>query len=273
MCGWTRIAAAALDLEASMSDRTRSSRRLIIIGASLLAAAAVALLLAAVFRLQAVVLLLLALTLAFVASRTLNRPRVSIVILHLISALVFLLGIILVGIATAIAQGSSANATIFVMFLSGAAEFTAAGLAAAAASRLPGPAASEDASAWKMRVAPAALLGIGLFSLMFLLVQVRFAANDTVARLVGGLVLAAVAGGYSLLATYALLRGLPRANQNLWIVLALNAVLLLAAPTVLIAEPGDFQGPLLLGLAIISVACSYGGLALAARATRRHETT
>jgi len=259
-----------------MTDRIRSSRRLIIIGAALLAAAAVALLLAAVFRVHAMILVLLALTLVFVAARAVDRPRASIVILHVISALVFLLGIILVGIATAIAQGPSRSAATLIMFLSGAAEFAAAGLAVAAASRLPGPAASQDTSAWKMRIAPAALLGIGLFSLMFLLFMVRFAANDTndtVARLIGGLILAVVAGGYSLLATYVLLRGLPRARRNLWIVLALNAVLLLAAPIVLIAEPGDFQGPQLLGIAIISIACSYGGLALAARATRPHETT
>jgi len=255
-----------------MTDRIRSSRRLIIIGAALLAAAAVALRLAAL----SMILVLLALTLVVVAARAVDRPRASIVILHVISALVFLLGIILVGIATAIVQGPSRSAAAFIMFLSGAAEFAAAGLMVAAASRLPGPAASEDASAWKMRIAPAALLGIGLFSLMFLLFMVRFAANDTtdtVARLIGGLILAVVAGGYSLLATYVLLRGLPRARRNLWIVLALNAVLLLAAPIVLIAEPGDFQGPQLLGIAIISIACSYGGLALAARAARRHETT
>jgi peptidoglycan/LPS O-acetylase OafA/YrhL len=127
-------------------------------------------------------------------------------------------------------------------------------------------------SAWKMRVAPAALLGIGLFSLMFLLLGVKFAADDTIAILVGGLILAVVAGGYSLLATYVLTRGLPRASRNLWIVLALNAVLLLAAPVVLIAEPGNFQGPLLLGIAIISIACSYGGLTLAARAAGRRDT-
>ena len=255
-----------------MTDRIRSSRRLIIIGAALLAAAAVALLLAALSRVHPMILVLLALTLVVVAARAVDRPRASIVILHVISALVFLLGIILVGIATAIVQGPSRSAATFIMFLSGAAEFAAAGLMVAAASRLPGPAASEDASAWKMRIAPAALLGIGLFSLMFLLFMVRFAANDTVAGLVGGLILAVVAGGYSLLATYVLLRGLPRARRNLWIVLALNAVLLLAAPIVLIAEPGDFQGPQLLGIAIISIACSYGGLALAARSTRRHET-
>ena len=255
-----------------MTDRIRSSRRLIIIGAALLAAAAVALLLAALSRVHPMILVLLALTLVVVAARAVDRPRASIVILHVISALVFLLGIVLVGIATAIVQGPSRSAATFIMFLSGAAEFAAAGLMVAAASRLPGPAASEDASAWKMRIAPAALLGIGLFSLMFLLFMVRFAANDTVARYVGGLILAVVAGGYSLLATYVLLRGLPRARRNLWIVLALNAVLLLAAPIVLIAEPGDFQGPQMLGIAIISIACSYGGLALAARATRRHET-
>lgn len=255
-----------------MTDRIRSSRHLIIIGAALLVAAAVALLLAAVFTVHAVILLLSALTLAFVAACAVDRPRASIAILHVISALVFLLGIILVGIATAIAQGPSANAATFIMFLSGAAEFAAAGLVLAAASRLPGPAASEDARAWKMRVAPAALLGMGLFSLMFLLGQVRFAANDTVARLVGGLILAVVAGAYSLLATYVLLRGLPRASRNLWIVIALNAVLLLSAPVVLVAESDKSMGLEALGIAIISVACSYGGLALAARATRRHET-
>ena len=130
----------------------------------------------------------------------------------------------------------------------------------------------ENTSAWKMRVVPAALLGIGLFFLMFLLGGVRFADNDTVAGLVGGLVLAVVVGGYSLLVTYVLLRGLPRASRNLWIVLAVNAVLLLAAPIVLISEPTNSQVPLMLGVAIISIACSYGGLALAARVTRRHET-
>ena len=171
-----------------MTDRIRSSRRLIIIGAALLAAAAVALVLGGrVQRVQSRVQVrrdrvLLALTLVFVAARAVDRPRASIAILHVISALVFLLGIVLVGIATAIVQGPSRRAAIFIMFLSGAAEFAAAGLVVAAASRLPGPATSEDTSAWKMRVAPAALLGIGSFFLMFLLGGVRFAANDTVAE-------------------------------------------------------------------------------------------
>jgi hypothetical protein len=255
-----------------MTDRIRSSRRLIIIGAALLAAAAAALVLAAVFTVHAVLLVVLALTLVFVAARAVDRPRASIVTLHVISALAFLLGIILVGIATAIFQGPARSAATFIMFLSGAAEFAAAGLMVAAASRLPGPATSEDMSAWKMRVAPAALLGIGSFLLVFLLSGVRFAANDTAAEYVGGLILAVVAGGYSLLATYVLLRGLRRASRNLWIVLAENAAILLTAPFVLIAEPNNPQGLQWLGVAITSIACSYGGLALAARATRRRET-
>jgi hypothetical protein len=119
----------------------------------------------------------------------------------------------------------------------GVAHFAAAGLVVAAASRFPGPAVSKDTRAWKLRIAPAALFGIGWFFLTFLLGGVRFAANDKVARLVGGHVLAVFAGGYSLLVTYVLLRGRPRTRRNLWIVLAMNAALLLSLPIVLICEP------------------------------------
>jgi hypothetical protein len=256
-----------------MTDRIRSSRRLTIIGAALLAAAAVALVLAAVFVVYAVTLVFLALALVFVAARVVDRPRAAIAVLHVISALVFVLVIVLVGIATALAQGPSPRAGIFIMYLSGAAEFAAAGLMVVAASRLQGAVTSGDTSAWKMRVAPAALLGIGSFVVMFLLGGVRFAANDTAAEYIGALILAVVVGGYSLLVTYVLLRGLPRARRNLWIVLAVNAVLLLSAPIVLISERNDRSAGLkALGIAILSIACSYGGLAMAARATRRHET-
>jgi MFS family permease len=287
---WT--AGVRPDPEASMTDRVRSPRRLIIGGAVLLAAAAVALVLgvAPPFRFdtfpgvdpegasrshmeQAGIAALLALALAIAAARVTDRSRVWIGILFVLGALVFLLGIPLAGIAPALlVHGPHLRTAIFIMFLCGLAHFAAGGLAVVAASRLPGPALAGDTRAWKVRVAPAALFGIGSFVLTFLLAGVRFADNDTVARLVGGLVLAVFAGGYSLLATNVLLRGLPPARRNLWIVLALNAWLLLMAPIVLIAEPGDPQGPLLLGIAIVSVACSYGGLALAARATRRHET-
>jgi len=276
-----------------MTDRIGSSRRLIIIGAALLATAAVALVLGVVpplrsdtFRLadpgkasatcmvQAGIAVLLALALAIVAVRATDRPRVSINILYVIGALVFLLGIPLAGLAPAfLVHGPSLYAAIFIMFLSGVAHFAAAGLVVAAASRLSGPATSEDTSAWKMRIAPAALLGIGSFFLMFLVGEgIDIPASVPAAEYVGGLLVAVVMGGYSLLATYVLLRGLPRARRNLWIVLAVNAVLLLAALIALIAEENKSAVLQTMGIAIISIACSYGGLALAARVIRRHGT-
>ena len=256
-----------------MTDRIRSSRRLIFLGSALLAAAAVALLLAAVFTVHAVIFGLLALTLVIVATRASDRPRASIAILHGISALAIVLGIVLVGIATALVQGPSRSAATFIMFLSGAADFAAAGLVVAAASRLPGAAASEDASAWKLRVAPAALLGVGSVVLMWFLGGVRMVpATVPAAEYFGGLILAVVAGGYSMLVTYVLLRGLPPERRNLWIVFALNAALLLAASILLISEPNNSQLPLVLGITIFSIACSYGGLTLAVRGARRHET-
>jgi hypothetical protein len=276
-----------------MTDRIRSSRHLIIISAALLAAAAIALVLgvfppvrsdtfrhaapgsaAAAFLVQAVIAVLAAIMLAFVAYRVVDRPRPSIAILHVIGTLVFLLGIGLVGPApTFWVHGPALHMATILMFLSAAAEFAATGLVVAAASRLqrsiPGPAASDDTSAWKMRIVPAAMLGMGSFFLMFLLGEgMTIPATVPAAEYVGGLMLAVALGGYSLLATYALLRGLPPASRNLWIVLAMNAVLLLTALIALIAEPNKSAALQMLGIAIISSACSYGGLALAARTTR-----
>jgi len=276
-----------------VTDRIRSCRRLILIGAALLAAAAIALVLgvippvrsdvfpqaapgsaAAAFLIQAAVAVLAAIALVFVAYRAIDRPRSSIAMLYLIGALVFLLGIVLVGPAlTFRTHGPSLHGAIVLMFLSAAAEFATAGLVVAAASRLPksipGPATSEDTSAWKMRVAPAAVLGMGSFFWMFLLGEgLKIPATVPAAEYVGGLILAVVLGGYSLLATYVLARGLPRASRNLWIVLALNAVLLITALISLLAEANRSSALQMLGIAIVSSACSYGGLALAARTTR-----
>jgi hypothetical protein len=141
-----------------------------------------------------------------------------------------------------------------------------------AASRLsksvPRPAASELTGAWKTRVAPAAVLGLGTFFLMFLLGEgMKVPANVPAAEYIGALVVAVVLGGYSLLATYMLLRGLPRSSRNLWIVLALNAALLLAALLALLGEPNTSAALQVLGVAIVSCACSYGGLALAGRSS------
>ena len=276
-----------------MTDRIRSSRRLIIIGATLLAAVAVVLVLgvippvrsdtfrqaapdsaAAAFLVQAAVAVLAAIALAFVAASAVARPRSSIAILHVIGALVFLLGIVLMGPApTFWVHGPALHGATLFMFLSAAAEFTATGLVVAAASRLrrstPGPAASQDTSAWKLRIAPAVVLGMGSFFLMFLLGEgMKVPAAVPAAEFVGGLILAVALGGYSLLATYLFARGLPRASRNLWIVLAMNAVLLLAALIAVLVEPNKSAALQMLGIAIISSACSYGGLVLAARLTR-----
>jgi len=276
-----------------MTDRIRSSRRLIIIGAALLTAAAVALALgvippvrsdtfpdaapgsaATAFLVQAAIAVLAAIALAFVAASAVGRPRSSIAILHVIGALAFLLGIVLVGPAlTFRSHGPALHGAILFMFLSAAAEFTTTGLVIAAASRLrrstPGPTASEETSAWKLRVVPAAVLGMGSFFLMFLLGEgSKVLATVPAAEYVGELIVAVVLGGYSLLATYTVSRGLPRASRNLWIVLAMNAVLLLAALIAMTVEPSKSDSLQVLGIAIISTACSCGGLALAARATR-----
>jgi len=276
-----------------MTDRIGSSRRLIIIAAALLAAAALALVLgvippvrsdlfpqaapgsaAAAFLIQAAVAVLAAIVLAFVAARAVARPRASIAVLHVIGALVFLLGIVLVGPAfTFSTHGPALHGAIVFMFLSAAAEFAAAGLVVAAASRLPkstpGAATSPDPSAWTLRVAPAAVLGMGSFFLMFLIGEgLKLPATVAAADFVAGLILAVVLGGYSLLATYVLSRGLPRASRNLWIVFAMNAALLLTALLALLAEANKAAALQILGIALFSSACSYGGLALAARTIR-----
>ncbi len=142
------------------------------------------------------------------------------------------------------------------MFLSAAAELAAIGSLARAASRprgsIPRTAASEDRSAWTLRIVPAAALGVGSLIL-------------AVSLGVGAHVLAAVLGAYYLLGAYVLLRGLPRASRNLWIVLAMNPVLLLAALLVLLLEQNKSMALQTWGFAIISIACTYGGLALATR--------
>jgi hypothetical protein len=262
-----------------MTDRIRSSRRPIILAATLLAAAAAALVLGvvprvrsdtfpgvvpdpagAVFLVQAVISVLVAVALAIVAARAVDHPRSSIAILNVSGSLVFLLGMVLACFPLAFwVHGPAMHGAVVLMFLSAAAEFAALALMAAAASRLrrstASPATSEDTSAWKLRVVPAAALGVGSLILGIFLGG-------------GGLILAVVLGAYSLLGAYVLLHGLPRASRNLWIVLAMNAGLLLMALIVLLAESNKSVALQTLVLSIISIACSCGGLALAARTTR-----
>jgi hypothetical protein len=273
-----------------MTDHIGSSRRLVLIGAALLVAAAVAQVLGVIppFRhdtfpgvdldrnrrtemVQPGMAVLLALALMVVTARATGRSRVRIGVLFALGALVFLLGIPLAGLAPALlVHGPHLRVAIFIMFLCGLAHFIAAGLVVAGASRLPGPAMSADTSAWTSRIAPAVLLGIGSFLLAWLLGEgLGFLDAVRAGEWVTALVVAVALGGYSLLVTWALLRGLPPAGRNLWIVLAMNAALLLATLLVLFAGPDSTKMALqLLGIVLFSSAGSYGGLALAARARK-----
>ena len=126
---------------------------------------------------------------------------------------------------------------------------------------------SAARAADRPRSAIAILQVIG--ALVFLLGEgLKLPATVPAAEYVAGLIVAVVLGGYSLLATCLLSRGLPRASGNLWIVLAMNALLLLAALIALLVEPNKSAALQVLGIAILSCASSYGGLALATRATR-----
>lgn len=275
-----------------MTNRIRSSRRLITTGAALLVAAALTIVLGVVppirsdtfalaapasasagFMVQAGIAVLLALALGLVAVLAAGHLRASVATLHVIAALVFLLAMSLGGLAPAfVVHGPALRLAIFFMALSAAAALGAVGLVVAAASRLSGPATSEDMGAWKTRIVPAALLGIGSFFLVFLLgYGIQIPASVPAADYVSGFLITIAMGGYSLLATYVLSRGLPRARRNLWLVLALNAVLLLTVPIILFAEPGNTAALQLLVVVIVTSACSYGGLTLAARPRASHD--
>jgi hypothetical protein len=119
-----------------------------------------------------------------------------------------------------------------------------------------------------MRFALAAVLGLFSFFLMFLLGEgVRNLGTVPAADYITGFIFVVGMGGYSLLATYLLLRGVPKASRNGWIVLVLNAVLLLASVIALLVEPNKLVALQTLGIALLAIAGSYAGLRLAARKT------
>jgi len=272
-----------------MADRIGSSRRLIIIAAALLTAVAITVVLGVIpplrsgtsphaappsawkaYLVHAIFAGLAALALGRVAARAVDHARSSIGNLYVIGAVVFLLVVVFAGPAPAfLARGPSLYLAVLFMFLSGAAELAACGLVLAAASRLSGPATLGDVSAWKLRVTPAALLGFGALFLSFFLGEgIKLPANVPAAEYVGWLILAVVLGGYSLLATFVVSRGLPQGRRNLWIAFAMNVALLLSALISLLAESSKSEGLQALGLAITSSAFSYGGLVLATRTAR-----
>jgi len=77
------------------------------------------------------------------------------------------------------------------------------------------------------------------------------------------------AGGYCLIAQYFLSRGHPQAPRSDWpLILHLNFMVLLIAAICLTFAPGAGGKLPALGLAAVTLACSYSGAALAARFAR-----
>jgi hypothetical protein len=119
------------------------------------------------------------------------------------------------------------------------------------------------AVAFLLGIAPTVLLGLGSFFLMFLVGESVKVPATAPAEYAGGIVTTAVLGVYSLLATWLLVLGLPRAGGNAWIALAQTAALLLTAFGALLLEPNKLAALQVLEAAIVCGACSFGGLALA----------
>jgi hypothetical protein len=125
-----------------------------------------------------------------------------------------------------------------------------------------------------MRIFIAAVLGVCSFLLMFLLGEgVKVPPTVRAADYITGLIFIIGMGGYFLVAMYLLSRGIPKGSRKGWVILALNATLLLTSVIALIVEPNKLAALLTLGTAVFAVACSCAGSALAARRAgpRSHE--
>ncbi len=117
-----------------------------------------------------------------------------------------------------------------------------------------------------MRIAIAALLGVFSFFLMFFLGEaVKVPSTIPSAEYVHALIMIIGMGGYFVISMYLLSRGIPRASRKGWVILALNATLLLASVIALIVEPNKLAALQALAIAALAIVCSYAGSALAAR--------
>jgi hypothetical protein len=77
-------------------------------------------------------------------------------------------------------------------------------------------------------------------------------------------------GGYFLISQYLLSRGNPQAVRKDWpIIIAMNFTPLCVTIITLVVEPNKGNALQMLLVAILTMACSYAGAALAARAARR----
>jgi hypothetical protein len=114
---------------------------------------------------------------------------------------------------------------------------------------------------WKFKFFMAVILSVCSFFLMFFLGE----GFGDYALFIG-------MGAYFLIAQYFLSRGHPQAHRKDWpLIITLNFTLLLATVICLAIEPNQGAKLTTLCLAVLAVACSYAGAALAARTAHSRE--
>ena len=123
----------------------------------------------------------------------------------------------------------------------------------------PEPAAPPRVTRWRWKVGLAFLLGLLSLFLTFFVVEVF-----------GDYALFIGLGAYFLATQFLLSRGNPQAVCKGWpIIMALNFTLLCNAVIALTIEPNKGAALEMLWLALLALACSCAGAALAARVARR----
>lgn len=231
---------------------------------------------AAAFRAHIVFAAVLVLALLVLSFRATARPRLAAAVSQVLGAYAFILGMFLVMAGSAfLGHGPGMRVAAALLFSSAAMEFLAGVFVILAASSLAKLASESEAPGkalgWKRRLLPAILLSVCSFFLMFLLGEfVESQSRSAGAEVLATVILMAGIGGYFLLASYFLLRRLPRSRQNLWILLALNAALLLIGVLMLVVERNRMAVLQMLGLLFLAIACSAAGLGLADRFARLH---
>jgi len=278
-----------------MTTNTKSPSPLLITGAAFVAAPAIVLALGLIpkvfgdtfalasshsavtaFRVHIVFAAIIVLALVVLSFRAAARPNLAAAVSQVLGTAAIILGMFLVMAGFAFhGHGPGMRVTAALLFSSAAAELIAGVLVILAASRLAKlaseAAAPEKAPEWKRRLLPAILLSVCSLFLMAALGEfLESQAGAAGAERLATAILIAGIGGYFLLASYFLMRRLPRSRRNFWVLLILNAALLLTAAIILVIEPNRTAALEMLGLSLLAIACSAAGLGLAYRFPRLH---
>lgn len=232
---------------------------------------------ATAFRAHIVFAAIVVLALVVLSFRAAARPRLAAAVSQVLGASAIVLGMCLVMAGSAfLGHGPGMRAAL--LFCCASAEILAGVLVILAASRLAKLASQtagpERAPEWERRILPAILLGVCSLFLMGVLFEgaegLVSQSASAWARYLALVIFFAGIGGYFLLASYFLVRRLPRSRRNLWVLLILNATLLLAAVVILLIESNRTAALAMLGLSLLAIACSAAGLGLAYRFPRLH---